>query len=127
MEIIALIGIIWVLYAWIRKDSNPDRTRGPARSDGTLPPVSDVHKRTRVDSPPRQARGANAALIKKAIDQSKSLRFSYVDQDGEITHRTVIPNYLEHRHDVLCLVAYCHLRNANRTFVVRRMQHLSLQ
>lgn len=126
MEVIIFLGVVWLLYALFTSGS---KGNGAVSRD-------DRELRERARSVASRAAsnfssGADsaAALIRRAIDAEKALVFRYIDQDGEITHRTVTPNYLEHRHDnnVLCLVAYCHLRGASRTFVVRRMRNVSIQ
>ena len=127
MEIIFIIGVVWLLYVWFKNDSNAERKSGPDRSEPPPKKIADTQSRSGGAPVTGASRTPNAALIQQAIDQNKTLKFRYIDQDGEITHRTVTPDYLERRHDVLCLVAHCHLRNAERTFVVRKMQHVTAQ
>jgi|LauGreDrversion4_2_1035121.scaffolds.fasta_scaffold1275272_1 predicted DNA-binding transcriptional regulator YafY len=122
MEVIIFLGVVWLLYALFTSGS---KGSGAApRDGGRARPVA-----SRATSNLSSGADSVAALIQRAINAEKALAFRYIDQDGEITHRTVTPNYLEHRHEnnVLCLVAYCHLRGASRTFVVRRMQKVSIQ
>ena len=70
----------------------------------------------------------NETLIQRALSAKKVVTFSYVDQEGEVTYRTVEPIRLEKRHanQILCLIAYCHLRGAERTFVLHRMRNLKI-
>ncbi len=136
MEFLVLIGIAWLVFAWLKKKdansaANParvDHERSNLSSEPSKPDAQ-IQNRTFVSSSSHPNRETNAALIQRAIDSKKALKFRYVDQDGAITQRTVTPNYLESRHDseTLCLVAYCHLRGASRTFVVRRMQQVSIK
>ncbi len=129
MEIIFLIGVAWLLYAWLKTDSSTDQgRRDTGASDTSTSTITERNRKT-TNSGSRTEHEPNAILIQRAIDLKKILEFTYVDMNGEITHRAVTPNYLERRHEsnVLCLIAHCHLRGASRTFVVRRMQNVSMQ
>ncbi len=136
MEFVILIGIAWLVYLWLKKnDTNgaidPARLHHDRTNQNLNPSKLDiaVTHRKFADSSSGRSRESTTELIQRAIDSKKSLRFKYIDQDGAITHRTVTPNYLESRHDseTLCLIAYCHLRGASRTFVVRRMRQVSVE
>jgi predicted DNA-binding transcriptional regulator YafY len=126
MEIIVFLGVVWLLYALFTSGSKDSGAvpRDDRRLQQRARPLA-----SRAPSDFSSGADSSATLIQRAIDAEKALVFRYIDQDGEVTHRTVTPNYLEHRHEnnVLCLVAYCHLRGASRTFVVRRMRNLSIQ
>jgi 5-methylcytosine-specific restriction endonuclease McrA len=87
------------------------------------------------------------ALINEALATGKDLRMQYRRRDGKITTRTVTPSELRKLapHEIqrlhkllgrnvgiqkegrLCLFAYCHLREANRTFAVDRIQNLRIE
>lgn len=128
MEIVVIIGIIWIIYVWLSSNSSKSsmrenqtsgdkqgsRTSSLSASGGSLD--FDNHK------------DSDSALIRRAIETNRALIFRYTDQNGDVTYRTVTPSHLERRHSsqILCLVAYCHLREANRTFVVRKMQNVSI-
>jgi predicted DNA-binding transcriptional regulator YafY len=136
MEFLVLIGIAWLVFAWLKKKdtdsaANPvrvDHERSNLNSEPSKPDAQ-IQNRTFVSSSSHPNREPTAALIQRAIDSKKALKFRYVDQNGAITQRTVTPNHLESRHDseTLCLVAHCHLRGASRTFVVRRIRHVSIK
>ena len=128
MELLILIGVVWVIWAWTQRDSSTSSSSTPPRhhiskSNGTgqRQPLSEVSShRSAVNEE------SSVELIESAIQSTRLLHFRYVDQEGEVSERTVTPYYLERRHEaqVLCLVAHCHLRNAERTFVVHRMRRL---
>jgi 5-methylcytosine-specific restriction endonuclease McrA len=81
------------------------------------------------------------ALLNAALAQRKDVRFRYKKRDGTITQRTVTPRQLRkltveelqallgrkvkiEKEGKLCLLGYCYLRRANRTFAVHRMQRI---
>jgi 5-methylcytosine-specific restriction endonuclease McrA len=84
------------------------------------------------------------SLLNKALAQRKDVHFRYKKPDGTITKRTVTPRDLRkltipelqallgkkvkiEAEGKLCLFGYCHLRRANRTFAVHRMQRIELR
>lgn len=84
------------------------------------------------------------ALLNEALAQRKNVHFSYRKPDGTVTRRTVTPRALRklsieelqallgrgakiEKEGKLCLFGYCHLRRANRTFAVHRMQRIEFR
>ena len=128
MEILILIGFGWLIYIFFIKSSNQGSSINSQNDIAKASYSSTRHKSSR-RSNSRYEKESNAVLIQRAIDSGCLLKFRYVDQDGEITERTVTPLYIERRHDaqVQCLVAHCHLRGASRTFVIRRMQNIYIE
>ena len=128
MEILILIGVGWLIYIFLFKNSNQDSSSNN-QNDIAKTSYSSARQKSSRRSNSRYEKESTAVLIQRAIDSGHFLRFRYVDQDGEITERTVTPEYIERRHDsqIQCLVAYCHLRGASRTFVIRRMQNISVE
>ena len=130
MEFLFVAGVIWALYAWATRDSDvtPKPTRRQSDQSTIFP---DSRSRTKSSSVRSEANDGESSLqlIRRAIETDRKLNFQYIDQDGEISERTVTPNYFERRHEaqILCLIAHCHLRNASRTFVVRRMRKVSIE
>lgn len=57
---------------------------------------------------------AELDILADAIDRRRRVHLTYRDQNGTITYRAVTPERLMHR----WLVAWCHLRNAEREFTV---------
>ena len=128
MEILILIGVGWLVYIFFLKNSNQDSSSHRQPDHAKASYSSSRHQSSRKSNSSYQ-KESNAVLIQRAIDSGRSLRFRYIDQDGEITERTVTPEYMERRHDaqIQCLVAHCHLRMASRTFVIRRMQNIRIE
>ena len=128
MEILIFIGVGWLVYIFFIKNSNQS-----ASSQNLNDIAKTFYSSARQKSSQRSNSGyvkePNIVLIQQAIDSGRSLKFRYVDQDDEITKRTVTPKYIEQRHDaqIQCLVAHCHLRDASRTFVIRRMQNIYVE
>jgi predicted DNA-binding transcriptional regulator YafY len=128
MEILILIGAGWLFYIFFIKNSNQDSST--QRQNDTVNKTYSRGRRQSSEKPnSNYEKEPNAVLIQRAIDSGRFLRFRYVDQDGEITDRTVTPEYIERRHDaqVQCLVSHCHLRGASRIFVIRRMQNICIE
>ncbi len=70
---------------------------------------------------------ANKKIIEDAINRRIKISFRYKDKFDQITTRTVTPQRIflyefdEKEGKMLCLEAFCHLRNSNRTFALFRM------
>jgi predicted DNA-binding transcriptional regulator YafY len=128
MEILILIGVGWLVYIFFLKNSNQGSSSQNLNDIAKTSYSSDRQKSSRKSNSSYE-KEPNAVLIQRAIDSGRPLKFRYVDQDGEITERTVTPEHIERRHDaqVQCLVAHCHLRDASRTFVIRRMQNIRVE
>jgi hypothetical protein len=74
----------------------------------------------------------NKLIIEDALRKSKKISFRYRDKSDQITSRTVTPQRIflyafdEKEGKMLCLEAFCHLRNSNRTFALFRMSQVEL-
>jgi len=66
------------------------------------------------------------ALLEQAIQERKAVHFRYRKWTGEMSTRTVDPSAFKVVGESLCVVGYCHLRNAERTFAVKRMSGVNL-
>ena len=128
MEILVLIGVGWLIYIFFIKNSDQSSS-GQHQNDIWKSSYSSTRYKSSRKLNSSYEKESNVVLIQQAIDSGSLLKFRYVDQDGEITERTVRPEYIERRHDaqVQCLVAHCHLRGASRTFVIRRMQNVRIE
>ncbi len=131
MELLLLVGLGVMLWLWLTRDSN-NKPSSSGKSASTIEQgrARSAEGENSFDNTKfGHRREARESLIERAIREGAQVRFRYVDQDGEITTRAVTPIYLERRHDskILCLTAFCHLRAANRTFVVHRMQDLEIR
>ena len=128
MEILILVGVGYLVYILFNKNSN-QQSSSQHQNDNANTTFSSTRRQSSRKTNYSYEQDSNIILIQRAINSKRSLKFRYVDQDGEITERTVTPEYMERRHDaqVQCLVAHCHLREASRTFVIRRMQDVSIK
>jgi len=74
----------------------------------------------------------NKLLIENAISSGKKIAFKYKDKSDQVTQRTVTPQRIfwyqfdEREGQMLCLEAFCHLRNSSRTFALFRMTQIKL-
>lgn len=62
--------------------------------------------------------------LEEALDQQKPVLMEYVDTNQRRTHRVIRPMTVRRYNDELVLVAYCQLRQAQRTFNVERIVQL---
>lgn len=112
------VGVIyWIVKA---NEEKPDPPRAEPLSGARYPSpyTSNVHL-----NPPHLL-----DLIRRAINEGCNVKFEYEDAEGESTHRLVMPESIDYRHDnqVAMLVGHCCLRGAGRHFVVRRMSNIQL-
>ncbi len=63
----------------------------------------------------------------EAIYGGKRMLIRYVDKDGEQTERWVTPRQVIGLSDYIYLQAYCHLREAERSFRLDRIVHVSVE
>ena len=61
-------------------------------------------------------------MVRTAIAQSREIRFHYTKWDGERSTRSVLPTELRQVGRSLCVRGWCNLRNAERTFAIKRMR-----
>lgn len=74
----------------------------------------------------RQQSSYQFTAIADALIQRKRLDIRYVSYSGQKTLRTISPQTLVYYRDNWYLDAWCHKRNAIRTFSIPRIQHLNL-
>jgi DNA polymerase-3 subunit epsilon len=63
--------------------------------------------------------------IEEALGESKTVAITYVDAKGQETSRMVTPRQVLAVNDVVYLVSYCHLRQAERHFRLDRIVNIS--
>lgn len=61
------------------------------------------------------------ALIAGAIEKRKLIRFSYTDNSGAGSLRTIKPEEIRTYGESVCVMGYCYLRKAERVFSLERM------
>ncbi len=72
-------------------------------------------------------RGAMTKAIKdceKAVNESLRIVINYMSREGEGTTRTVDPHIMILKHGVWYIYAYCHMKNAYRTFKIGRIKEI---
>jgi predicted DNA-binding transcriptional regulator YafY len=74
----------------------------------------------------RQQSSYQFTAIADALIQRKQLEVHYVNYNGQRTLRTISPQSLVYYRDNWYLDAWCHKRDAIRTFSVPRIQHINL-
>ncbi|WP_317056789.1 helix-turn-helix transcriptional regulator [Roseovarius rhodophyticola] len=70
--------------------------------------------------------GIDAAVLRKATWDEKTIRFEYTDAEDRETSREVDPLSVVFMQASLCLLAWCHLRQDFRAFRLDRMRSLEL-
>jgi predicted DNA-binding transcriptional regulator YafY len=120
VEVIIIIGVAW-LFIHLASKKGASKLSQPSSSHAGE--TRDYSSPRRDEYRPQSKR---ERAIVDAVKTGATLHFRYTDQDGVITTRSVKPLNLERRHEtkVLCLVAHCHLRNDERTFVVSKIENL---
>ncbi len=115
----------WRVLTWFINDL---RDRGlPMESLGDL-----LTLQGRLDLAPRPYLPANAPseivppVVNQAITEGLLLRLRYASPGGPPTDRLVAPRRVALEHESLYLVAYCHLRQEERTFRFDRILKLEL-
>lgn len=66
------------------------------------------------------------SLIQDAIQQDKKIKLKYVNREGVQTYRTVKPYEITMYENTQCVAGFCHLRNAERTFAIKRILELEI-
>jgi hypothetical protein len=74
----------------------------------------------------RQRTIQNTDLIKKAIQHRTSIQFRYKKFDGETSFRKIDPHEIILVKNTKCVRGYCHLRNEDRSFAIRKITDLKL-
>lgn len=64
--------------------------------------------------------------LKDAIRLKKTIRFKYKKFDGEISIRTIVPQEINLVKDTKCIKGFCHSRNAERNFAIKRLSSLEV-
>jgi hypothetical protein len=130
MELIFLLGAAALMvYFYLKDDISKNNTRRP----------ESTYKKTSSSSYDRYSSNygvkkydvslieTNKQIIEDAINRGIKISFRYKDKSDQITTRTVTPQRIflyefdEREGKMLCLEAFCHLRNSNRTFALFRM------
>ncbi len=65
--------------------------------------------------------------LSEAINSGKRLFIKYMDKDGEISERWITPSEVMGLADYIYLKAYCHTRNAERTFRLDRIIEVAVE
>jgi len=65
--------------------------------------------------------------LSEAINSGRRLFIKYMDKDGEISERWVSPKQVIGLTDYIYLQAYCHTRNAERTFRLDRIIEVAVE
>ncbi len=87
------------------QDSGQDISRGE-------PVISAQDRGLRLDLP---------ASLQDALEASSPLEIIYLDRSGVETTRTITPRHVRFENGLVYLVAYCHLRQAERSFRLDRI------
>ena len=65
--------------------------------------------------------------LSEAINSGRRLFIKYMDKDGEISERWITPREVIGLSDYIYLQAYCHTRNADRTFRLDRIIEVAVE
>lgn len=62
-------------------------------------------------------------LLKKAFREKRSVKINYYSLSSDEVRYRIIDIYKMHKN---CIIAYCYLRNEERTFVIDRINKIAL-
>ena len=65
-----------------------------------------------------------APSLQEALSANQDLEITYVDSKGQETARQITPLRVQAANDYVYLVAFCHLRQAERSFRLDRIERL---
>lgn len=133
MEIIFLLAATALMLYFYLKDnnskSNSSRVEKAYKNSSSYSGYSSNYRVEKYDVSLIQT---NKLIIEDAIIRGVKISFRYKDKSDQVTTRTVTPQRIflyefdEKEGKMLCLDAFCHLRNSNRTFALFRMSQVSV-
>lgn len=133
MELFLFLLIVVAIYFYIKKDKSDTSTKTtytPSKSNGSS---YAKHKSSYTGGNNELSLvEGNRLLIESAIRDKKKVAFRYKDKSEQVTQRTITPQRLfwykfdEREGQMLCVEAFCHLRNNTRTFALFRMTQVRL-
>ncbi|MEO1376362.1 MAG: WYL domain-containing protein [Cyanobacteria bacterium J06635_10] len=106
-----------------RKLSSPLPSVRSPQPDSYVPPQTFRKPVSKVET---ESVEPQVKLLKWAIQSNQKVRFSYETRNGEKSKRTVTPINFKTVEQTLCLESYCHLRNAKRSFALKRMRDIEI-
>ena len=120
----------WNLLGWFVQDL---RARTVGRAPRTLGDL--LALQGPLDTSPRTAFGSGAPadpaeippLFARAIATGSILMARYVAADGRVSERRISPRAVRREREALYVVAYCHLRQEERTFRLDRLEVLGVE
>ena len=65
--------------------------------------------------------------LSEAINSGKRLFIKYMDKDGEVSERWISPKEVLGLSDYIYLKAFCHTRNAERSFRLDRILEVAVE
>ena len=69
----------------------------------------------------KELAGCDRATIQDALSDNKEVIIRYIDAKGDETTRMITPLHMQVVSGVVYLIAYCHLRQAERNFRLDRI------
>lgn len=106
-----------------RKLSSPSPSVRSPQPNSYIPPQTFRKPVSKVET---ESVEEQVKLLKWAIQSNQKVRFSYETRNGEKSERTVTPINFKTVEQTLCLESYCHLRNAKRSFALKRMRDIEI-
>jgi DNA polymerase-3 subunit epsilon len=70
---------------------------------------------------------STSALVARAIAAGSTLRTRYLSADGTLSERRIAPRRVTLEMGAMCVVAYCYLRQEERTFRLDRLEILAVE
>jgi predicted DNA-binding transcriptional regulator YafY len=128
MEIFLLLAATaLMLYFYLKDDSSKNNSSRPEKTYKNTSSYTGSSSNYGAKKYDVSLIQTNKLIIEDAINRGIKISFRYKDKSDQITTRTVTPQKIflyefdEREGKMLCLEAFCHLRNSNRTFALFRM------
>ncbi len=128
MEIFLLLAATaLMLYFYLKDDSSKNNSSRPKKTYTNISSYTKSSSNYEAKKYDVSLIQTNKLIIEDAIKRRIKISFRYKDKFDQITTRTVTPQRIflyefdEKEGKMLCLEAFCHLRNSNRTFALFRM------
>ena len=123
-----LLIIASLLYIWLF-DFTPKPTPKPTPTPTPTPKPKPSNNRS--NSSKFTQEDEIILCLERALQKNKNVEIQYTKQNGERTIRTITPIMIEdyegsngYATGYICVRAYCHLRQANRTFMIHRIDYV---
>ena len=133
--LLLIIGVVAVYWFFGRDSVKSESDKKSHGGISTSKPAVNISVATRTEFLPSGTSPrieSHESLVQKAIDEGRDISFRYVDKSGEVSNRRMTPRVIKPYYfetglgSSTCVEGFCHHREANRVFALKRMSNLSV-